>query len=91
MCLAQGNNVMPVRLKPAALWSQIKHSTTEPLRSLPGRVEIDKRMTATSGSSWQSTPLKGVKSSISADRQLPGRRLNNEDDAPAPACLSKTR
>ena len=23
----------PVRLKPAALWSRVKHSTTEPLRS----------------------------------------------------------
>ena len=31
MCLAQ---VMPVRLEPAALWSRVKHSTTEPLRSL---------------------------------------------------------
>ena len=35
MCLAQGHNaVMPVRLEPAALRSRIKHSTTEPLRSL---------------------------------------------------------
>ena len=25
---------MPVRLKPAASWSQVKHSTIEPLRSL---------------------------------------------------------
>ena len=24
----------PVRLEPAALWSRVKHSTTEPLRSL---------------------------------------------------------
>ena len=35
MCLAQGHNaVKPVRLEPAALWSRVKHSTTEPLRSL---------------------------------------------------------
>ena len=34
MCLAKGHNaVMPVRLKPAALRSQVKHSTTEPLHS----------------------------------------------------------
>ena len=25
---------MPVKLEPAALWSRVKHSTTEPLRSL---------------------------------------------------------
>ena len=35
MCLAQGQNpVMMVRLKPATLLFQDKHSTTEPLRSL---------------------------------------------------------
>ena len=35
MCLAQGHNaVKPVRLEPAAPLSQVKHSTTEPLRSL---------------------------------------------------------
>ena len=35
MCLAQGHNsVTPVRLEPASLWSQVKHSTTEPLHSL---------------------------------------------------------
>ena len=35
MCLAQGHNaVMPVRLVPAAPRSRVKHSTTEPLRSL---------------------------------------------------------
>ena len=34
MCLAQGHNVVtPVRLKPAALQSRVKHSTTGPLRS----------------------------------------------------------
>ena len=34
MCLAQGHNaVTPVRLKPAALISRVKHSTPEPLRS----------------------------------------------------------
>ena len=33
--LAQRHNeVMPVRLEPAALPSRVKHSTTEPLRSL---------------------------------------------------------
>ena len=32
MCLAQGHNtVEPVRLEPAAPWSRVKHSTTEPL------------------------------------------------------------
>ena len=35
MCLAQGHNaVTPVRFEPAASRSQVKHSTTEPLRSL---------------------------------------------------------
>ena len=34
MCLTQGHNaVTPVRLKPATPWSQVKHSTTEPLPS----------------------------------------------------------
>ena len=37
MCLAQGHNtVTPVRLEPAAPRSRVKHSTTEPLRSLDG-------------------------------------------------------
>ena len=35
MCLAQGHNpVMPMRLEPVAPRSRVKHSTTEPLRSL---------------------------------------------------------
>ena len=35
MCLAQGHNaVTPVMLEPAAPRSRVKHSTTEPLRSL---------------------------------------------------------
>ena len=35
MCLTQGHNaVMPVRLEPLAPRSRVKHSTTEPLRSL---------------------------------------------------------
>ena len=35
MCLAQGHNIVtPVRLKPATPLSQVKHSTTEALRSL---------------------------------------------------------
>ena len=34
MCLAQGHNaVTPVRLKPTTPKSQVKHATTEPLRS----------------------------------------------------------
>ena len=34
MCFAQGHNtVRPVRLESAALWSRVKHSTTEPLHS----------------------------------------------------------
>ena len=34
MCLAQGHNaVTPVSLEPTAPQSQVKHSTTEPLRS----------------------------------------------------------
>ena len=34
MCLAQGHNtVTRVRLEPAAPWSRVKHSTTEPLCS----------------------------------------------------------
>ena len=31
--LKDHNAVMPVRLEPAAPWSRVKHSTTEPLRS----------------------------------------------------------
>ena len=35
MYLAQGHNaVTPVRLETANTWSRVKHSTTEPLRSL---------------------------------------------------------
>ena len=35
MCLAQGHNAaMPVKLEPGALWSRVKHPTTEQLRSL---------------------------------------------------------
>ena len=35
MCLAQGHNAVTlVRLEPAAPWSGVKHSTTEPLCSL---------------------------------------------------------
>ena len=35
MCLAQGHNaVTPVRLEPVAPRSRVKHSTTEPLRSV---------------------------------------------------------
>ena len=35
MCNAEGHNsVTPVRLKPVAHWPPVKHSTTEPLRSL---------------------------------------------------------
>ena len=35
MCLAQGHNTVTlVRLEPAAPQSQVKHTTTEPLRSL---------------------------------------------------------
>ena len=34
MCFAQGHNtVLPMRLEPATPLSQVKHSTTEPLRS----------------------------------------------------------
>ena len=37
MCPAQGHNeVTPVRLEPTALRSQVKHSTTESLRSQDG-------------------------------------------------------
>ena len=38
MCLAQGHNTVTlVRLEPAAPRSRVKHSTTEPLRSLGKR------------------------------------------------------
>ena len=41
--LAQGHNaVTPVRLEPAALLSQVKHSTTEPLHSLYSPCNITK-------------------------------------------------
>ena len=41
MCLAQGHNaVMRLRLEPLALWSRVKHSTTEPLRSLKNMLYI---------------------------------------------------
>ena len=43
MCLAQGHNaVTPVKLEPAALRSQVKHSTTGPLRSLQKRLNKTK-------------------------------------------------
>ena len=43
MCLAQGHNtVTPVKLEPAALRSQVKHSTTELLRSLQKRLNKTK-------------------------------------------------
>ena len=41
MCLAQGHNtVTPVRLGPAAPWSRVKHSTTEPLCSPPALLKF---------------------------------------------------
>ena len=44
MCLAQGHNaVMPVRLEPWASRSRVKHSTTEPLRSLKNSVDPDQQ------------------------------------------------
>ena len=40
MCLAQGHNsVTPLRLDPAAPWSQVKHFTTEPLHSCSSFVQ----------------------------------------------------
>ena len=43
MCLAQGHNaVTPVRLEPASPRSRVKHSTTEPLRSICSPVRGDK-------------------------------------------------
>ena len=40
MCLAQAHNaVTPLRLKPTTLQSRVKHSTTEPLRSLQNRMD----------------------------------------------------
>ena len=45
MCLAQRHNaVTPVRLEPAALWSQVKHSTTKPLCSLQKASKYDQEM-----------------------------------------------
>ena len=42
MCHAQGHSAaMPVRLEPAALLSQVKHSITEPLRSNLDLVDIN--------------------------------------------------
>ena len=42
MCLAQGHNaVTPVRLEPANPLLRVKHSTTEPLRSLSNRLDPD--------------------------------------------------
>ena len=41
MCLAQGHStVTAVRLKPAALRSRVKQSTTEPLHSLHATCEL---------------------------------------------------
>ena len=41
MRLAQGHDtVTPVRLEPATPQSQVKHSTTEPLHSLPHSSDI---------------------------------------------------
>ena len=42
MCLAQEHNaVTPVRLKPAATRTQVKHSTTEPLSSHKLDVDVE--------------------------------------------------
>ena len=38
--LKDHNAVMPVRLEPTALWSRVKHFTTEQLRSLFGGMKI---------------------------------------------------
>ena len=60
MCLAlRYNTVMPVRLKPAAAQSQVKHSTTEPLCSL-------------CAASWQTNKVAYVSSE---DLDLGGCRL----------------
>ena len=49
MCLAQGYNAVTlVRLEPVALRSRVKHSTTEPLRSLQSKVYVlDMKSTST--------------------------------------------
>ena len=42
MCLAQGHNAAtPMRLEPVAPGSRVRHSTTEPLRSLIIELEED--------------------------------------------------
>ena len=55
MCLAQGQNaVTPMRLEPVAPPSRVKHSTTEPLRSLFYVLNIslsDRR------SKWYASPM----------------------------------
>ena len=41
ICLGQGHNkVTPVRLKPMVIRSRVKHSTTEPLRSLGPDIKV---------------------------------------------------
>ena len=48
MCLAQGHNAVTlVRLEPADLRYRVKHSTTEPLRSLLETVSNMERILAT--------------------------------------------
>ena len=50
MCLAQGHNAVTlVRLEPAAPRSRVKHSTTEPLRSLSSSLSFLKIVTALKG------------------------------------------
>ena len=47
MCLAQGHNAAaPVRFEPAAPRSRVRHSTTEPLRSLANGLLCSKGKTA---------------------------------------------
>ena len=54
MCLAQGHNaVTPVRLKPAAPHSRVKHSTTEPRRSLKVMNENETNMILVKGGRHQ--------------------------------------
>ena len=73
MSLAQGHNaVMPVRLEPAALWSRVKHSTTEPLLSYLEYLSLTGGFTGSSESilvkmhyCWKSHSIRNLQSSRS--------------------------
>ena len=86
MCLAQGSqHSAPVRLEPATSRSRVKHSTTEPLRSLKHMFKLmDKKIITNLGSkSLHNWPLC---SNLLIFR-LTCIKLHYNDHLDCPACI----